>query len=383
MHQQKSHLQEFLVKYFNNKELDGLYISVFLKTLAESLIAVFIPIYLLTLNYSLTDIAMYFLLFSTTLAIIMPLTMKLNYILGVKKTIALGTFVLIIYYYLLNYLNKGISYPILAFIAGVSTAIYFSGFHIEFTRSAIKKQEASELSILKIVVLIPSILGPLIGAILISKTSFNFLFILVAIILFISVVPLLLKKDFKEKVKKIPFKKFVSIDSKRKALVYQSEGVLNLVSGIFWPIFIYLTLKDIISLGAIISITSLFMIFIIFYLGKLSDKNNKKVLKIATLFNAPLWIIRLFLLSSIGFFFINLLSSITSSAIFLSFYKTIYEKARKSKDVIHYFLFREYNLAIGRTLFLVFAILTNNILWMFIACFFITFSYLLLLKEMK
>ena len=383
MHQQKSHLQEFLVKYFNNKELDDLYISVFLKTLAESLISIFIPIYLLTLNYTLIDISVYFLILSTTLAVIMPLTMNLNHILGVKKTIALGTFVSIIYYYLLNYLGKGISYPLLAFISGVSIAIYFSGFHIEFTRSVIKKQEASELSILNIVLLIPSILGPLIGAILISKTSFNFLFILAAIILFISVIPLILKEDFKEEVKKIPFKKFINIDSKRKAIVYQSEGMLNLVSGIFWPIFIYLTLKNLVSLGAIVSITSLFMIFIILYLGRLSDKNDKKVLKTATLFNAPFWIIRLFLLSPIGFFFSNLLSSITSSAIFLSFYKTIYEKARKSKDVIHYFLFREYNLAIGRTLFLIFAILTNSIFWMFIVCFFITFSYLLLLREMK
>ena len=125
------------------------------------------------------------------------------------------------------------------------------------------------------------------------------------------------------------------------------------------------------------------MIFIIFYLGKLADKNDKKVLRISTLFNAPFWIIRLFLLSPIGFFFSNLLSSVTSSAIFLSFYKTIYEKAKESKDVVHYFLFREYNLAIGRTLFLIFAILTNSIFWMFIVCFFITFSYLLLLKEMK
>ena len=42
----KSDLAEFFATYFGNRELSELYVSVFIKALAQSLIAIFVPIYL-------------------------------------------------------------------------------------------------------------------------------------------------------------------------------------------------------------------------------------------------------------------------------------------------------------------------------------------------
>lgn len=383
MHQTKLHIHEFLLDYFRNKELDELYLSVFLKSFAQSFISIFVPIYFLSIGYTFFDITLYYLIYYASISFIMPFTRILNSKLGVKKTMALGIFTLIFYYFCLNYLQYGLSYYPVALIYAISVSLYFSAFHLEFTRSAIKKEEGKEVSIIKAIPIISAILGPLIGSLFIAKTSFTFLFGLVSVILFFSIIPLFFSKDFKVPLNKFSFKRVLRMGSTRKAVAYQSTGVLNIVSVIFWPLFIYLTMKDIVSLGAIVSMTSFLTIFIIIYIGRLADKDNKKALKFGVYSHAPSWILRIFLLSPFGLFVSNFFSSATSSILDISFKKIIYAKARKTKYIVDYFLFREFNLELGRVLILLAAIFTNSIYWMFIISFFVTFFHLVLLKEME
>ena len=94
-------------------------------------------------------------------------------------------------------------------------------------------------------------------------------------------------------------------DSKRKAIAYNAEAIRGIVGFYFWPLFIFLTLNNILSLGLIISVSSMFAIFIIGYIGKLTDRDKNTVLKLGVLLNAPAWILRIFLLSPLGIFFMN------------------------------------------------------------------------------
>lgn len=371
-----------LIGYFKSRELDELYLSIYLRTFAESFVALFIPIYLLELGYSLQAVLFYFLLCFTIFIIITPLGMFLNRSVGVKKTMVLGTIGFICVYYSLHLVSLGFPYYIVAFLHGISLGIYFSAFNIELTKASIKKAEGKELSFLKIIVLISASIGPVVGALIASQTSFHVVFLIVSLLLIISVIPLFLSKDVFVHYH-WSLKNMFRADSKRKAVMYQAHGFLSIASEIVWPIFIYFTIKNIVSLGIIITLSSFLIILLIIYIGRVADRDDKKLLNVGIFSYAPFWIIRLFLLSPIGLFISQFIGAFLTAMIDISISKMVYQKAEHEKDIGNYFLFRELNLGMGRVILLSIAIVTNSIVPIFILSFFVTFLYFAVEKEMK
>jgi len=386
----RPHVPGFLISYFRDRELNELYLSIALKTLAQSLIVIFVPIYFITLGYTLFDISFFYLIYFITVGLVVPIGMVLNSKIGIKKTLALGTFILIFYYYLLGFLDQGFSYKLIALVAGVSSAIYFAAFHIDFAKAANKGTEGKELSMLRIIIIIVGVLGPVTGSLLISNFSFNIIFKIVSGILFLSIMPLFYTKDIKAPYKGFSLKKIIKADTRGKAMAYNASSIIGIVGMYFWPLFIYLTLKSVVSLGVIISLSSLITIFIIAYIGRLTDRDKNNVFKLGVMLYAPSWLMRIFLLTPMGIFFVNFYATITGSLIDLPFYKMVYAKAKRSKNMANYFLFREYNLMTGRIFILGLSMITvsvftlsmiQNIIILFIITFFSVFLYLAVLKN--
>ncbi len=363
--------------------MDELYVSVWLKSLAESFITVFVPIYLLTLWFDLKTVILYYMIYFISVAVFMFLWMKLNSRIWIKKTMIIGIICFILYFFFLHYWWGLASYYVAATVWWVATALYYAAFHVELSKFTDKNEEAAEFSILKIITIMASVIWPLLWAIFITKISFDFLFLLVSILLLISVFPLFLTKVVK--IKKISFslKKILKSDTIEKWIVYGIDGILGVVSWIFWPMFIYLTLKDVFSLGAIVSLTSLIMVVFLFIIWRLTDKHKKKILKIWIWTHSISWILRLFFLSPIWIFLNNLYSSLTHLMIELPFSKIIYEKSKKTTDISSYFLYREISLAVGRVLLLCVIYFIDSIYWAFIVAFFMTFIYFLLIRKNK
>ena len=136
-----------------------------------------------------------------------------------------------------------------------------------------------------------------------------------------------------------------------------------------------------VSLGLIVGITSLLLLFAITYIGRLSDKLPNKTLKAGVYSNSSSWPLKILLLSPFGVFFTNFLSAFAGSAIDISFAKIIYEKARHSKNIVNYFIFRELNLGVGRIFVLLIALFVNNLILIFIFATLIPFGYLAIVKK--
>ncbi len=366
--------------YFDNKQIDGVYLSTAIKSFAGSFIAIFVPIYLLTLGFVLKDIGIYFLIQLTTLFLFYVFGTKLNSFWGIKTSISVGILVSIAYYILLNILSySNLSYIFVAIVSGISGGIYWAGFHIEFSRFCDKNKEGTENALLNIFSKVTGAIGPILGAILILEVSFNFVILLSAIFLFLSVIPLFWTRNEKTNFK-FSFREIFKADKKNKSLAYIAAGIIGIVGGTLWPVFIYLTLKEVLSLGIIVSITAVVEIFFIFFVGKLSDKHGKRILKTGIFTYSCSWISRLFFLSPIGIFFNNLYAALSTALIDLPFAKIIYAKSKDAQDVSNYFIFRDFYLWVGRVLVLVLVILTGNIIWTFIASFFVTYLYFSLLR---
>jgi len=375
------HAGGLIHNYFDNKQIDGLYLSTAIKNFAGSFITIFVPIYLLTLGINIQNIAIYYIVGLTTSFLFFIVGLKINSKWGIKKSMSLGIIISIFYYILLNSLSSWQDgYLLVAIISGISGGIYWAGFHIEFSRFCDKNKEASENALMNIFSKVAGAVGPLIGAILISKISFNFVILLSAILLVLSIIPLFSTKNEKAKYR-FSIKEMLKSDRRNKALAYTGSGIIGVVGGTFWPIFIYFTLKEVLSLGIIVSITAVVEILFLFIIGKISDKHGKKVLRTGIVTYSASWISRLFFLSPLGIFFNNLYSAFSTSLIDLPFAKIIYSKSKESQDVSNYFLFREFYLWVGRVLILLLVIFTSNIFMTFIISFFVTFLYFNLLKE--
>ncbi len=381
MYNIKHNLNHMYIKYLKHRELDDFYISVFLKHFAESFIAIFVPIYLFTLGYGIKEIAIFFGVIYLLMTIFMFIGLKLCSYIGVKKVLVIGSFFLLLTNYFLHQIPLGTHYLIAALVLGLSHGMYYAAYHVDFTKSAVAQEEASEVSVIKRIMIITAATGPLIGAYLITKISYSFVFILVAILLAISIVPLFLTKDFKIPKEKITLKKIFKADSYSKSLAYKVEGAMYFGDSTFWPLFIFLILGNVLSLGLIFSLSSLITIFLLAKIGKLADKYTRTTFKTGIFTYIPLWALRLLLLTPIGFFITNFLSNISKSLLDISFNKIVYQDAEKRTNLISYFTFRENNLAIGRIFMAAILFFTESLIVLFVITASITLFYLPLAKR--
>ena len=267
--------------FLKDRELDEIYASMAIRSLALSMIAIFIPIYFLKLGYSLTSVLIFYAIFSGVHALVVIPASKLSSKFGFKHSILYSVPLLIIFFILLFTLES-YKWPLtlLAVIAGISNSLFWLGYHVNFSKSSKKKSRSSEISLSKIFSNIASMIGPIIGGLILAFISFKLLFTIVSLFLFISTIPLFFSKDIHEP---INFSvKQIFINQKLKDYItHIGFGIEKSVAQIIWPIFIFFSiLNSFVSLGFITTFSMLSSLIFIFAIGKFSDKNQRKVLKI-------------------------------------------------------------------------------------------------------
>ena len=355
------------IKYLDHKELDALYWSVFIKGLGDSFISVFTAIYLLTLGFSLQSVGIYYILYFAVSGIILPyLSMRLGHQWGVKKTLALGIFVLIIYYAMLGFLKYGLPYQIVGIIYGIGASLYYSAFQLDLARAIRTRSSGRSLSNVKIFSILASVIGPVIGALFIIKMSFVFLFLIVIAISALSTVPLMQRGDYTIKERMPSPLESIRAGNKRKGWMYFLFGITESAVDILWPVFIFVHYPNLLSIGGIVSITSLILLFIIYFLGKMADRNSLRAYRTGVLTHAPTWILRLVWITPGGLLMGNLLGSATSSLVAITVDQTMYRDAKDSSSSTASLLFRSYSAGVGRILILFVAILLNSSTALFI-----------------
>ncbi len=340
--------------YLKHQELNELYLSVFIKSLGDSLISIFTPIFFFSIGYSISKIALFNIIGYLSISIFLPLGIWLDQKIGIKKTLSIGLIFIMLYYLALTKLRTDVPFFLLAVFWGLSIALYYGAFNVELSRVLKIKTAGKSFSLFQILSILAGIVGPIIGALIINYRSYNSLFILVGLFYLFAILPLFKTKDYKLEKQTVSLKSLAKIDTKRKAINYQILGAIGVISAILWPIFIYSNHRNILTLGTIISLTSLILILFIFLEGKLVDTNHAKTFKYGIISHSPTWIIRLFLISPFGLAFSNLASSATYELIDLSFSKSVWKKASKIQNIGEYFIFREANLEIGRIICLSF-----------------------------
>ncbi|HEC66749.1 MAG TPA: MFS transporter [bacterium] len=362
MHKPHHHLH-----FLRNKELNELYISVAIKSFALSMISIFIPIFLLKLDYSLVNVLIFYAILNATHLLFTIPAAKISSKYGFKHSIFFSIPILIIFYLALYTLEQ-IHWPIylLAVVFGISNALYWIGYHIDFSKFSDKEDRSKEIGIAKVASSVFQVLGPIVGGLILTFIGFHAVFITVSVLLVASAIPLFFSKDVHQ-----PFnfsvKEIFRGQKIKDTLTFIGHGIESGVSSVIWPIFIFFTiLNNFTTLGLISSLSLLFSLFFVFIVGKFSDVRRRPVLKIGVFLNTIIWGIRFFVKTTFQVFIVDSFYGVSQTLISIPFDALSYDKANKS-NIVKFILFREIVIQAGRVvLFLimtVFATLTVSFLF--------------------
>jgi len=348
------------------RQVRELFASSIILNFAMAMVSIFEPIFLYvffsqrySLNHSISYILYFYLIVYVAYLFSIPLGAKISKRLGYEYTIALGTIFTAVFYFFLFAVNLSAWYlaPAVIFYI-ISKMLYWPAYHGNFSKYSVDGEQGREISNLVVFEALVYILGPLIGGMLIQFMGFKALFILSAIIMVLSNVPMILtkekfipgdfsyKKSFKRLFAKSNLKKMV-------ALCGYGEELLVLV---IWPIFMYIVIDSYLQLGVITAIATFATTALFLYIGKITDKSNpKNILKLGAVLYFFGWLFRIFFRNIWGVFLIDTFSRITKQAIAVPILAQTYFKSRHSSEmegVIAY----EMSLVIGKIIAIVLAI---------------------------
>lgn len=334
---------------FQNKNLNKIYASESIRSLATQMIQIFIPIYLLTHGFSFVQIIAFYIISSLAHII---LTVPIGYLgskIGYKYLILLSIPFSIIFYLSLRNIS-GLSFFIfyLAIVREIGGTLYWVGRHSLLGFYSDKKKAGSQLGVHDILSSLAQMPAPLIGGLILAISGINLLVIVVAIILLLSVVPLIsIKEEWPDN--KFSVNNLFSKLHVRNIPVFMTQGFDNIItSDLVWPVylFFFISLKYI-ALGFVSLVTSITSLFAIFFIGNLSDKNHRLTLKIGAISTIIIWIIRIFIKTPVQVYAVDSVAGISQEFIQIPFGATSYKIAQEN-HFLQMIVFREMAIHAGK-----------------------------------
>lgn len=311
-----------------------MYLSVFIMNLAESMICLFVPIYLFSLNYSVVSILLFFFIgYVGNVVFAIPIA-KIVSKIGAKHAVLLSVPFLIAYYFGLRILPES---PWLFFILpfGITfrALLYNFGFELNFLEHFDKNKVGGQLSTLSILSIMSTVLSPLIAGLIIAYFGYGLIFIIGSIILFISTLPLFISNDCKHTID-FTLKDITKIFTARKSanmlLSFSGYAIESSIGRNIWPVFLIITFGAVQKVGYIAAIAAFLTVIVISVTGKLADKYNpKKLLSFGTMLYFFGWIGCLLADTALKTFLANSYRSVMERFVILPWQSLLYRMVNK------------------------------------------------------
>ena len=331
-----------------------------MRSLSLSLIGIFLPLYLFVeLAYSFNQVIYFYIAFVLLFGIGQFIATKVVSRFGTKHSMVASIPLLIIALIFTMYLGD---FPSLFYLAalfhGMHAAFFWVGFHIDAVLQGKKRDFGKESAIISAVAMLPSVVGPIVGGLVLLFFSFKVLFVMSLFAISISFIPLLFSKEVYAK-HDLDISSFFDRKHLKYFFGYFAQGVGYTAGSVFWPLFIFTILGEYISLGIYGTVVTLFMVFVTLVLGKFSDEGKKGIiLRISAIFNSVFWIMKVFVSTFSQVFVIGSLRSVVFHGIEVPFLAKTYTKAKKKH--IGLLLFRETVIRLGQLACLLLVLLVGK-----------------------
>lgn len=333
-------------------------IFTFITTFAKLLIEVFIPLILYNMNFTIKDIILFLIIKHALCTIFLPIT---KLVIKKKSTtflMIISSILFTLSYIYLNFLTKNL-FKLLIFTTLLSMYLtfYWVGRHT-YALSIIEDKKATDnVSLYTIFTILGGLFSTYIGSILIEKTSYLFLSIIVLFLMLISIIPLTKIKSKKE-TNEIKLITIITSFPKRN-YIFTFLDQLRFVLVTIFPLYIYLNInKSYKYIGIINIVSGLGSIIYIYILKKLMDKNKRDYLSSSLLYLAITYTLKLLTKNNIIFLIIVFFEGIFRSVVDLITLRNTYVYS-KNYTRLNYIIFTEGINNIGRVIILTLFYITN------------------------
>lgn len=333
-------------------------IFTFVTTFAKLLIEVFIPLILYNMNFTIKEIILFLIIKHALCTIFLPIT---KLVIKKKSTtflMIISSILFTLSYIYLNFLTKNL-FKLLIFTTLLSMYLtfYWVGRHT-YALSIIEDKKATDnVSLYTIFTILGGLFSTYIGSILIEKTSYLFLSIIVLFLMLISIIPLTKIKSKKE-TNEIKLINIITSFPKRN-YIFTFLDQLRFVLVTIFPLYIYLNInKSYKYIGIINIVSGLGSIIYIYILKKLMDKNKRDYLSSSLLYLAITYTLKLLTKNNIIFLIIVFFEGIFRSVVDLITLRNTYVYS-KNYTRLNYTIFTEGINNIGRVIILTLFYITN------------------------
>lgn len=252
-------------------ELKELYLHRALRAFGESLVSVFIPIYIIKLGFPIEMALLYLIARYAFQLIAVPLVMVSDGRIGLKHTILISSFLIIGLIVFLHscFVISTTSILILGLLGGIDVSFYWIPLNIEFGLYSKDGRRGRETAMLSILPRIGKVFAPVVSAFVIVSYGFQSLLVVASVIIIGSMVPLFLTRE--HWVRRKPLKSLFIKKNLKFTGMLVAKGFFSACM-IVWPIFTFLFMDDYVSIGSIISLQIFVSILATALIGRFSDR---------------------------------------------------------------------------------------------------------------
>lgn len=318
--------------YGGFNELSELYISMFFRSLALSIIGVFVPVFLLRYGYSLQSIFLFFAFFFIFRSFMDIVGGYLIARFGPKHTMVVSYVAQIIASILFVSLPD-FNWPLFipAFFWASANSLFFVAFHVDFSKIKHSEHGGKELGFVHIMERIGATIGPITGGLLAFFLNPKYIFIGAVILLLIGLIPLFKTAEPTKLKQRLDFRNFKIDQHKRDYISYTALTIENTLGLILWPLFLALFALGshvFLKLGALTSVSILMSVVGTYYIGKKIDQGRGgQILKIGVILNTLIYGVRPFVSSLPSALSVGVINELITVGYRIPYHKAMYDAA--------------------------------------------------------
>lgn len=313
-------------------ELSELYTSMTFRSLAQSIVGIFIPLYLYNLGYSIAEIFLFFAevyIFWQLMAVAAAWVVAR---IGPKHSMLASHFLIIISMTMLITVGSiGWPLPLIALFFGASNGLFLVAFHVDFSKVKHTEHGGKEVGWMFIMQKLGLALGPILGGIVAYFFGAQYIFLVAALLLFGGALPLFLTEEPVKTHQHIDFARMNLGDVKRDIVAFSALGIENIAALIIWPFFMGIVIfqsNPYLNIGVVISASVVVTFVASRSIGKVIDeKRGRHLLRIGVVAIALLHLVRVFVRGFPQTFAVNILNEIFTPMYRMPLIKGFYDAA--------------------------------------------------------
>lgn len=329
------------------KEIQEVYLHRLLFSLAEGLVAIFIPFYIIQQGFGITNVLIFFLIYYLT-HLILPVPFGfISSKIGYKHTSLIASIPILLFYITIRSAETSLMLYTSAFLGGLGFIMYWMGMNPETALSSDEGNEESEVGFFFSLPSLAAILAPATGGTILYFSSFSLLFVAAAVIMLLSFAPFLLSSEH-SKGMQTDIGDVFNGEMIFDFLAFYFKGFIYFVERVLWPLFLAIVIESSLDIGMAGTVFALGTATLSIILGqKMQPTNKKKILYASAAVIITIIIAMSFVTTPTTAFLIAGLFGLAFTGISMPVYSSAIKRAQRT-DIIEYFAFREIGLSLGR-----------------------------------